>query len=224
MLWGLALSTKAFGRTAPPPWLLDLHRHLGGLAVVFTGVHLAGLALDHYVYFGTAELLVPFASQWKPDAVAWGVVAMYVLVAIEATSLLQRRIPRRWWRRTHYASFPLYVLATVHLATAGTDGGVQALQWTALASTVVIVLLTLIRAAQAADKRAGRAERGSTRVRSAGADAGQATTPAARSASTRSARPSSARTSSVCSPSVGAGAPSSAGVEPNWVGWRGSRV
>ena len=44
---------------------------------------------------GPAELFVPLASAWKPGAVAWGVVALYLLLAIEITSLLQRRIPRR---------------------------------------------------------------------------------------------------------------------------------
>jgi DMSO/TMAO reductase YedYZ heme-binding membrane subunit len=170
VLWGLALSTKTFGRNPPPAWLLDLHRHLGGLAVVFTGVHLGGLALDNYVHFGVGEIFVPFASSWKPDAVAWGVVGFYVLLAVEVTSLLQRRIRRRWWRRVHMLSFPLYGIATVHLATAGTDRGTEAVQWSAVIVTVAITLLTLIRVSKAVDKRSRRSQPAARVRRAAAAD------------------------------------------------------
>jgi len=162
VLWGLALSTRAFGRTAAPPaWLLDLHRHLGGLALVFAGVHLTGLALDGYAPISPADLFVPLHTWWHPVAVAWGVVALYLLLAVELTSVLQRQLPRRWWRRVHYGSFPLYAFATVHLASAGTDGGTPALQWSAVIATALVVFLALVRWSQALDKKT-RTPRGAT--------------------------------------------------------------
>ena len=145
VVWGLALSTKTFGRNPKPAWLLDLHRHLGGLAVVFTGVHLAGLFADTYVVFGWRELFIPFASTWKPGAVAWGIVAFYALIAVEITSLLQRHLPRTWWRRVHFLSFPLFVFATAHLVTAGTDSGVPLAQWTAVVTCTIVAFLVLVR-------------------------------------------------------------------------------
>ena len=66
-------------------------------------------------------MLVPFASSWHPLAVAWGVVAMYVLLAVELTSLARHRLPQRMWRIIHVSSLPLFVLATVHYVAAGTD-------------------------------------------------------------------------------------------------------
>jgi predicted ferric reductase len=121
VLWGVALSTRALGRRPPAPWLLDVHRFLGGLTVVFVVVHLVGLVLDPWVSFGLTDLLVPGAASWSPAAVAWGVVALYLLVAVEATSLLRNRIPKRLWRGVHLTSYATYALATVHLLTAGTD-------------------------------------------------------------------------------------------------------
>jgi DMSO/TMAO reductase YedYZ heme-binding membrane subunit len=100
---------------------LDLHRFLGGLALAFTGIHLAGLWLDSYVRFDVADLLVPFASSWRPLAVAWGVVGLYLLLAVELTSLARRRLPYRLWRRLHLGAFPLLAAGTAHLLTAGTD-------------------------------------------------------------------------------------------------------
>lgn len=92
-----------------------------------------------------ADLFVPLHTWWHPVAVAWGVVALYLLLAVELTSLLQRQLPRRWWRRVHYGSFPLYAFATVHLASAGTDGGTPALQWSAVIATALVVFLALVR-------------------------------------------------------------------------------
>ncbi len=145
VVWGLALSTKTFGRNPKPAWLLDLHRHLGGLAVVFTGVHLVGLVADSFVPFGWRELFVPLASTWKPGAVAWGIVAFYLLMAVEITSLLQRQLGRTWWHRVHLASFPLFVVATVHLATAGTDAGISVIQWVAVVVSTIVVFLVVVR-------------------------------------------------------------------------------
>ena len=122
VLWGLFISTRALGTRVRPNWMLDLHRFLGGVGVVFVGVHVLALVLDNYVHFGLVSLLVPFASAWHPVAVAWGVVAMYLLLAVEITSLLRRKLSKRLWRMTHALAFPLFALSTIHGLTAGTDG------------------------------------------------------------------------------------------------------
>ena len=146
-LWGLALSTKILGKRPRPNWILDLHRMLGALALVFTGVHVSAILADQYVHFGLVDVLVPFASKWRAGAVAWGVVGMYLLVAIELTSLLRARIPKTLWRRVHYASFPLFVSATVHGLTAGTDTTRRVAVFVALVVGVVFCAMVAIRAA-----------------------------------------------------------------------------
>lgn len=121
VVWGLLLSTRTRPGGVAPAWLLDLHRFLGGLAVVFIGVHVVSIVLDSYIHFGLIDVLVPFASSWHPGWVAWGIVAMYLALAVEITSLLRRRMPARVWRRIHVLSLPLLALATIHFAVAGTD-------------------------------------------------------------------------------------------------------
>jgi len=123
VLWGLALSTKILGPKVRPNWILDLHRWLGGLALTFTGIHVAALLLDTYVHFGLESVLVPFATDWHPAAVAWGIVSFYMLLAVEITSLLRSRLPKSLWRKTHVLSFGLFVTSTIHGLTAGTDTG-----------------------------------------------------------------------------------------------------
>jgi hypothetical protein len=120
--WGLGLSGRMFaGRKPRPAWVLDLHRYLGGLATVFTLVHVAGIVADSYVRFSVVDVLVPFASSWRPVAVAWGVAGLWLLLAVELTSLARKRLPRPLWRRVHYLSLPLFAVATLHGLTAGTD-------------------------------------------------------------------------------------------------------
>lgn len=153
VIWGLLLSGR-LSRRPKPSWVLDLHRFLGALTVVFVGVHILAIWLDSFVHFGPAELFVPLAATWKPVAVAWGVVALYLLIAIEITSLLQRHIPRRLWHAVHLSSFGLFGFATIHALTAGTDSGSTPVIWFAIFSTTLVVALTALRVVS---RRAGRA-------------------------------------------------------------------
>lgn len=145
VLWGIALATRALGNRPKAPWLLDLHRHLGGLTVLFTGFHLAALVADSYVHFGLADLLVPFASDWRTGAVAWGVVAFWLLLGIEVTSLTMKRIPKRWWRRIHLLSYAVAVMATIHLFTAGTDATTVALGIGTIGAAAAVAFFLLYR-------------------------------------------------------------------------------
>jgi sulfoxide reductase heme-binding subunit YedZ len=156
ILWGTALATRVMGKRPPAPWLLDLHRHLAGLMVVFVGIHLAALAADSYVHFGWADLFVPWASAWKSSAVAWGVIAWWMLVAVEVSSLLMRRLPRRWWRRIHLGSYAVAVLSTVHLFAAGTDASSRWLRGSAVAFVLVLVFFLLYRELDPRRKRTAR--------------------------------------------------------------------
>jgi len=139
ILWGLALSTRALGKRPKAPWLLDLHRFLGGATIVLTLVHVAALIADSYITFTVADVVVPWASDWRPTAVAWGVIALWLLVAIQLTSLVMRRLPKKVWRGVHLSSYVVAILATVHGLGAGTDAEhpVVALAWP-LASAAII--------------------------------------------------------------------------------------
>lgn len=159
VIFGLALSTRAFGKRPRPNWLLDLHRFLGGAAVVFTGFHLLSLLLDSFVTFGPTDLLVPFASNYRPTAVAWGVVALYLLVTVEVTSLLRKRLSKRAWRATHFLSFPLFVLASVHAITAGTDSNTPLLRATVFGCAAAVAALTAVRVGQVEEQQTRLPER-----------------------------------------------------------------
>ncbi|MDY7102642.1 MAG: ferric reductase-like transmembrane domain-containing protein [Actinomycetota bacterium] len=155
---GLLLSTRLAKGRPGPAWTLDLHRFLGGAAVVATTLHLVGLVADNYVHFGAAEVLIPFASSWEPGAVALGIVALYLLVAVQGSSMLMRRLPRRLWRAVHLTSFVVFWTSTFHLQLAGTDATNPIARWTVNLAMAAVVFLTLVRVLT--DRRgAGRSAR-----------------------------------------------------------------
>ena len=120
-MWGLLLATRVLGRRPAPAWILSLHRFLGALTIAFIGVHVGAILLDSYTSFSLVNVLVPFTGSWHPVAVAWGIVAVYLLVAIEVTSLLRHRMSARAWHSVHLLSYFLFATASIHMITAGTD-------------------------------------------------------------------------------------------------------
>jgi predicted ferric reductase len=147
VVWGLLMTSKLVRRLVRNSWLLDLHRCLGGSALVFTGVHVLAIMSDTYIHFGLASALVPLAAHWHPVMVAYGVVSLYLPAAIEVTSLLRRRLPRTLWRRVHLLSFALFVTSTVHGVTAGTDSRTPMAMITVALVAAAVAGLTAIRLA-----------------------------------------------------------------------------
>ena len=192
VLWGIVLSTRAFPRTRRPAWLLDLHRWLGGLTLSFVAIHIAALVADNFTPFGLGDVTIPFASSWRPAPVALGVVSMWLLVAVQLTSLGMRRLPRKFWRAVHLSSYGTFVLATLHGAFAGTDRNARLFILTGALSVAVVVWSAGYRWVNRdphASTRAARTRTAATR-----------TAPAARP--DRTARP--ARTAPAAAPAHGA--------------------
>lgn len=164
VIWGLLLSTRLARGRPTPAWLLDLHRFLGGSAVAFTALHLTGLVADNYIDFGLVDLLVPYASGWKPGPVALGVVSVYLLAVVEGTSLAMRRIPRRVWRAVHLTSYVLFWSATFHFILAGTDAPHPLARAGIDLVAAAVVFLTLVRILSPRGR--ARADRGTNGTRS----------------------------------------------------------
>ena len=102
-------------------------------------MHVGAIVLDSYTDFSVVNVLVPFTSSWDPLAVAWGIVAMYLLVAIEVTSLLRHRMSRGAWHAVHLLAYFLFATSTVHMLTAGTDAkAVVASSAAALVATAAV--------------------------------------------------------------------------------------
>jgi DMSO/TMAO reductase YedYZ heme-binding membrane subunit len=86
------------------------------------------------------------------------VVAFYLLLAIEATSLIRSHIPRKVWRATHYLSFPLFILTTVHGLQTGRDVHTRAYEWITIiviTATMVVLIMRIVATRDSRHRRAG---------------------------------------------------------------------
>ncbi|HEX2383386.1 MAG TPA: ferric reductase-like transmembrane domain-containing protein [Acidimicrobiales bacterium] len=153
LLFGMALSTHALGRRPRRPWLLDLHRYLGGLCVAFVGLHLVALLADDFVQFSIADLLVPFVTSYRTTAVAWGVLAFWLVIAVEVSSLVMHRLPRKVWYGIHLSSYVIAVTATLHALYTGTDTSNPAFRWTGLVALGLVGFFTIYRVLAPAESR-----------------------------------------------------------------------
>ncbi len=117
---GLAMSTRLLG-TKRQKLLLGWHRTLAWTGLSMLGLHAGALLLDPTLHFRLVSVLVPFASPWRPGAVAAGVVAGWLTLMLAASFRMRKWIGQKGWRRLHYASFAAFVLSLGHALTAGTD-------------------------------------------------------------------------------------------------------
>lgn len=143
VIWGLALTTRLLGKFPKPAWMLDLHKHFASLASILVVVHIVSLMLDGYARFSLSDIFIPMHTQWKPGPVAWGIVSLYVLIAVQGTSLAKRHLPLKVWRMLHFLSYPLWALATAHFITAGTDAYEPVFAYTVIGTTILISALTM---------------------------------------------------------------------------------
>ena len=145
VVFGLLMSSKLMGKQPGFPWLLDLHRFCSTLTSVFIGLHLVTLWADSFVEFGPVELFVPFTSEWRPMAVAWGILSLYSIVAVELSSLIRDRIPARTWHGIHLLSYLSVVFGSVHAWQAGSDVRNPIVLSLGLATLALIVGLSVFR-------------------------------------------------------------------------------
>ena len=121
VLAGLVLKSRPFGRALKASAVTDLHRFLASLGLAALGLHGLALVLDRTLRMPLAGLLVPGASPYRPVSVGAGVVAAELTAAVVVSFSVRRRIGQRTWRRLHWATYLLFLLATAHGLLAGSD-------------------------------------------------------------------------------------------------------
>jgi methionine sulfoxide reductase heme-binding subunit len=117
---GLAMSTRLLGPKRQKP-LLSLHRTLAWTGISMVALHIGALLLDPVLHFSVLSVLLPGAAPWRASAVALGVVAGWLTLALATSFNARRWIGQKGWRRLHYASFAAFWLALGHALLVGTD-------------------------------------------------------------------------------------------------------
>ena len=122
----VALGTAMAGKKKLHRWprfaIEDVHRFGGILVGTFVVIHIAAIAIDAWLPFSVASLIVPFTSAYKPLWVGLGIVAAELLLALAVTNRLRNtQISYGFWRRAHYLNFAVWTGATLHSLGSGTD-------------------------------------------------------------------------------------------------------
>ena len=142
---GLAVSSRVFDGLMARPWVFEMHQFLSIFVLVAMLFHALILLPDPYAQLKLRELLVPFASPYRPVAVTVGVIALYGSAVVTASFYLKRFIGQMGWRVLHYATFALFLGAMVHGLLAGTDSREQWAQLTYLSSGLTVLFFTFFR-------------------------------------------------------------------------------
>ena len=117
---GLIFSGREGGRRLRPAWWLDLHRGLGGYALIFTGFHLL-TAYGAGLSYRLVDLFVPGVSKQSTLAVTLGVLAFYAMAITVFTTWPKRLFRRSIWHVLHLLSLPAAMAVAVHGWQMGTD-------------------------------------------------------------------------------------------------------
>ncbi len=158
-VWGLLLSTKVLGRAVRAKGLSYFHESLGIGSLLLTAGHLVAVYRDEFIGFTWPQILLPGLAEWRPYAVAYGVMAFYGLAAVTVSSFLRARIGLKAWRTLHLLSLGAFVAALLHGVLAGSDSGevVILMGYVGLMS-VVAVLLAIRVAAMKGSTRSSRSK------------------------------------------------------------------
>ncbi len=119
---GLALSIQLQSPSRWPRLLnSELHNFLTLLSTIFLVIHVLAAWIDPFTNFGWNEIFIPFASHYRPVWMAFGIVALYLGIAIGISTWLRSQIGYKWWRRLHVLTLGIYIIATIHGIGTGSD-------------------------------------------------------------------------------------------------------
>ena len=142
---GLAMTGDLLERWLRRFRVYDLHRFVTLLAMTGAVFHMLIVLPDRYFAFSPVELLLPFASPYRPVYMALGGFSIYLTAMIVASFYLRRFLRYAAWRLLHYTTFGAFVLALVHGIGAGTDSEADWARYLYAATAVVIFNLLVYR-------------------------------------------------------------------------------
>ena len=145
VIYGLLLSTKILDAIAHRPVSFALHKDLAVAGVVLAVLHATILLADTSYAFSPRAILVPFASPYAAVWVGIGQLTFYGLAVITASFYVRRQIGQRAWRLLHYLTFLVFVGATGHGITAGSDSGSSWALWLYLVPAAATLFLLVYR-------------------------------------------------------------------------------
>ncbi len=174
VLAGLTMASRLAAKPSRKRALLQVHEHAALAGLIAIAVHGITLLGDRWLDPGPLGVAVPFVIDYKPLAVASGIVGAYLAAALGLSFYVRKRVGAARWRRLHQFTLLAWLLGFLHALFAGTDAGTTWMQlvflWTA---GPVVVLL----GARVTAERRKRARAQAVFARRSGAGAGASANP-----------------------------------------------
>jgi methionine sulfoxide reductase heme-binding subunit len=123
VLLGVLTTGRFAGGSWPRFLTVGLHRNLSLLVLVFLALHVGTTVADTFVSIPLTAAFIPFTSSYKTVWLSLGAVALDLLIALVATSLIRNRLGLKAWRWVHWAAYICWPVALAHGFGAGTDRG-----------------------------------------------------------------------------------------------------
>lgn len=132
MLSGIGQVTGLTYRVLEPVKAWAVHRAMALALCATIVLHVGSLLIDKFVPFSLLQVLVPLASQYTNGskllgvsfggwAVGLGILAMYAVAIIVASSLGWIDTHKRTWRWLHYLSYFVILAVFLHGMSVGSD-------------------------------------------------------------------------------------------------------
>jgi len=142
---GAGIKTSQSFKFLSPTFAWLQHRYLGIALSFAVIVHLVSLLADNYLKFTIIEVLVPFASSYKPLFLSLGIIGFYVFLAVIISSIFTiNRFPKAW-RLLHYLPYPLFVILFIHGYFVGTDTANYQIRAMYLITGLIVGFISLYR-------------------------------------------------------------------------------
>lgn len=132
MLSGIGHITGLTYRFIEPIKAWVIHKAMAIALVIAIFLHIGFLLIDHFVSFKFFDLLIPFKNMYSNNtslfglhfnsvATAFGVIAMYLILIIVASSLGWIDTKKGAWKFIHYFSYLAVILIFIHALSSGSD-------------------------------------------------------------------------------------------------------
>jgi predicted ferric reductase len=142
---GLFMASGIVKRPGLKGRLMPAHEYFSLFAVVAIFVHGLALLGDNWLKPSLAGIFVPGVINYRPLAVAVGIVSGYITVLLSLSYYLRRQIGIKRWRQMHRFIVVVWVMAIVHSFFAGTDASTVWMRVLLMASIAPTLFLTLYR-------------------------------------------------------------------------------
>ena len=127
-----------------------VHRTAAGVGILLIVVHVTTLVFDAKAHVGVAGVFVPFASQYRPNAVALGSITAYTVIVVAAAGAARGRLAATRfgvasWRAIHLLAYPAWLTAVLHSVLSGTDRAVSWVVLLDLACVGAVMIAAVVR-------------------------------------------------------------------------------